>query len=270
MGQGGKIFLMAGVLAGVSLLFSAGAFYAGMVGAPEGRIEANEGGLFDLPRWNLGTEADWVFNKDMKVGERSSEKVLLSRAYRARIGYEMWGPFELYGLAGAADLELESLDSTGDRIKDEYGFGAQLGGGLKAHLELPDDWWNVRATIDGQFLYGESDVQSSRGSRSGAEVNSRGEIIAKEYHAALTVGRAYSVNQWTFVPYIGGRWSQLLLRENDRDSDNLVIPKASWRTEHHLGAIAGLSSKWGENWELTVEGRFIDETAVSANARFRF
>lgn len=263
-------WLISAVFLAIFCLFPAPNSFAGMVGAPAGPMEEEGKPFLSLERFNIGAETDWIFDKDMVVADRTSEQISSSESHRARIGYTFGSSWEGYGLLGAADMELESLDSTGDRIKDDYGRGFQWGGGLSAHRALPEEWWNLRVTVDGQFTSWESDIDHSRGSRSGTEINSRGDIIVRNYHAAVTVGRAYSVQDWEFVPYLGARWSQMTIEENDRDSDNLTIPDAAWRADDHLGLLLGVSAQLGDAVDLTVEGRFLDETAVAGRLRYRF
>ena len=244
--------------------------FAGMVGAPAGPLAKEGAALFDLDRLNIGAETDWIFDKDMVVADRTGEKIASSEAYRARIGYVLLEHWEIYGLVGMADMELESTDSTGDHLEDDYDRGLQWGGGLSSHWELPEEWWNLRITVDGQFTGWESEIDHSRGTLSGTEVNSRGEILVRNYHAAVTIGRAYSLERWEFTPYLGVRWSQMTIEENDRDSDNLIIPDAAWRADDHIGLLLGVSAQLGKIAEVSVEGRLVDETAVAARVRCRF
>lgn len=268
----GKGWIILGCWIGMGLIHG-GTAWAGMVGAPEGVEELERTKFLDFldrERFEIAAEGDWIFDKDMIVADRESEKVTFSQAFRARMGYKAWDWVELYALLGAADIELESIDTTGDRITDDYSRGFQWGGGLAVHRELSEEWWNLRVTVDGQFTGWESDIDHSTGTRSGPEVNSRGEAIIRNYHAAVVVGRAYSLDEWTFVPYLGGRWSQFTIEENDRDSDNLIVPDAAWRADDHLGVILGVSAEFGGVFELGVEGRLLDETALAVNVRYKF
>lgn len=63
---------------------------------------------------------------------------------------------------------------------------------------------------------------------------------------------------------------QMTIEENDRDSDNLFIPDATWRADDHIGFLLGISARIDDAVDLTLEGRFVDETAFSARLRYRF
>jgi hypothetical protein len=62
-------------------------------------------------------------------------------------------------------------------------------------------------------------------------------------------------------------------KENDLDI-NLTsgddLSESGWRADDHAGVVVGLSAQFKENLLFGVEGRFVDETAVSAGGSYRF
>ena len=125
--------------------------------------------------------------------------------------------------------------------------------------------------LDGRFTQWESALDGYRDSVSGNFPGPRGNVRAQAYHAAATVGRKFHLGETGYItPYVGGRWSQFTAEENDLAVDAGDILESSWRADDHIGVIAGITTGLSENWQIAVEGRFVDETALSAKARYRF
>ena len=275
-----KGLVMLGFLAGMGLLAVEGAS-AGMVGAPAGNSAADPLNLLDSHRLTVGAEGDWTFDRDLSVSGGINAEENSSKAYRTRLSYHAWGPLEVYALLGAADLELEATSTVNpEKITENFNPGFQYGGGAGVHLQLPPDWWDLRVSIDGQFLQWESDLDHWSGSKTGKFSATSGNVLARAYHAALTLGRSFNLGalsvseqEWQMTPYIGARWSQFTAQENDLDIDRTArddLSEAGWRADKHVGVVTGIDVRLGDHWEVTVEGRFVDETAVSASGRFRF
>lgn len=255
-------------------LAGAGLAGAGMVGAPESKPETDEQGFFDSRRMSVGAEGDWVLDRDLVVSGGINAETESSRSYAARLGYRVWGPLEAYALLGAADLELKVTDAaTLEQITEEFDSGFLYGGGLGADFSLPQEWWNLLLRLDGQFVQWKSDLDRWSGSVNGTFAGTSGDIRARAYHAAATLGRAFGEGDWKFTPYVGGRWSQFTAEENNLDIDATPgddLSESGWRADDHVGAIIGAAVQIGDRWQVNIEGRFADETAVSARGRFRF
>ena len=89
--------------------------------------------------------------------------------------------------------------------------------------------------------------------------------LIQEWHAAPFVARKIAC----FTPYIGGRYSDLRLEQkgpNDPRRWNYL----HFRAENNIGVFAGTDVNLGRYVKLNVEGRFIDETALSIGAAVRF
>ncbi len=252
----------------------AGPANAGMVGAPAGKAEDQGGEPGDLLFHGLsvGIEGDWMFNKDLIVSEGTDAKADFSQSYRARIGYRLWGPLEVYALVGAANLKLEATSlQTGETLTEKFGSGFLGGGGASLHFELPENYWNLLVSVDGQFTQWKGELDGFRGSTIGILTNPRGNVQARAYHAALTVGKRFAVGaEGKITPYVGGRWSQFTAQENDLITNEAEIIESGWRADNHVGVIVGISTDLTEHWQFEVEGRLVDENAISARARFRF
>jgi opacity protein-like surface antigen len=53
----------------------------------------------------------------------------------------------------------------------------------------------------------------------------------------------------------------------DRGSESFTI---RFKTKNSVGPFVGLDYKFNDNLSLNLEGRFIDETAVSFSANYKF
>lgn len=67
-----------------------------------------------------------------------------------------------------------------------------------------------------------------------------------------------------FVPYFGVKYSDQ--RSNYKDEDTKIKIKA----DDNFGVFLGTDYKIGKNFSLNIEGRFIDETAMTVGATYRF
>ena len=86
-----------------------------------------------------------------------------------------------------------------------------------------------------------------------------------EWHVAPYVARKVA----DFTPYAGVEYSDLRLDQKNPDDprrwDNLKFKAA-----HNVGMFVGTDYEAGKNLKLTVEGEFMDETAVMASVSCRF
>ncbi|MBI1953820.1 MAG: hypothetical protein HYS41_06840 [Candidatus Omnitrophica bacterium] len=271
----GKILALFLVITGLNLLMAQAAF-AGMVGGPIVKAQSDEEELEDFYRIRVGVESDFVFDRDLTVPGGIGSQENSGQSHAARISYSPAAPVELYALAGVADLELESTDNrTLELVKEDFDFGFMYGGGISAQQDFLEEFWDLKIKMDAQFVQWESDLNQWSGSINGTFSTTTGNVRARAYHAAFTIGRTleFGYGDWQVTPYLGGRWSQMTAEENDLDINLTAaddLSESGWRSDDHAGVVAGLSIQFKEDWLLGVEGRFVDETAVSAVGSYRF
>jgi len=67
-----------------------------------------------------------------------------------------------------------------------------------------------------------------------------------------------------FIPYLGVKYSDQRINYKDEDM------KMKMKATDNFGVFLGTDYKIGKNFSLNIEGRFIDETAMSVGATYRF
>lgn len=68
----------------------------------------------------------------------------------------------------------------------------------------------------------------------------------------------------SFVPYFGVKYSDQ--REEYKDEDG----KIKFKADDNFGVFVGTDYNIGKNFSLNIEGRFVDETAMSFGATYKF
>lgn len=68
----------------------------------------------------------------------------------------------------------------------------------------------------------------------------------------------------SFIPYLGVKYSDQRIEYKDENG------KIKFRADNNFGVFVGTGYKLGESWRLNLEGRFIDETAMSFACIFKF
>jgi opacity protein-like surface antigen len=91
-----------------------------------------------------------------------------------------------------------------------------------------------------------------------------GKVTFQEWHVAPYV----ALKLGNFVPYIGGKYSDLRTDYKlDWPPDN---NKPEFKADHNFGVFLGTDYKIGKNFSINLEGRFVDETAMSFGATYGF
>ena len=68
------------------------------------------------------------------------------------------------------------------------------------------------------------------------------------------------------MPYLGIKYSDLEIKATVDDEDTEIKLKA----DDNIGVFLGTDYKINDAWSLNIEARFIDETAMSFSAMYRF
>ncbi|MBF0387991.1 MAG: hypothetical protein HQL20_09095 [Candidatus Omnitrophica bacterium] len=99
-----------------------------------------------------------------------------------------------------------------------------------------------------------------------------GDIVGSGSYSENGKGRMYewqaapyiAKEMGAFTPYAGVKYSQVSLRSN------VDGEKTKFSSENNAGVFLGTDINWGKSVIINFEGRFIDETALSARATFKF
>ena len=243
---------------------TAGPAGAASVGSPEtqgqGKIAA-------------GLDWSYVFNRDLdyKTATRpagndsySAENFRIDRGYNVagKISYGIFDALDIYVKLGAANYDFK-----GDVKKVEENLSAGnvflYGGGIKFVYELEHGWIIGAAA---EYLTSEHELDFSAVNLTTGVVTTAEYAVCRlqDWQVAPYVAKKIAA----FTPYFGARYSDFRMVQKNPDSimrwDNLVF-----RADRNVGVFMGTDWKIGKNFKLNVEGRFVDETAISLGAAYR-
>ncbi len=213
----------------------------------------------------VGVDQEFIFDRDMKYVKGTEgidwQKVEIDSMSRtmAKISYGLLDNLDLYAKLGVAGAKMKG-NAYNSWSGSEGSFGANTnngfawGLGAKATYEFAKDW-----------LLG-TDVQYLRDSHSGANVSYTG---VPDWKAK------YTFQEWQVAPYIAKRIGKFMPYAGVKYSDLRVDHKDDYGTvkfkaKDNFGCFTGLGYKITDNFSLNVEGRFIDETAMSIAGTYKF
>lgn len=246
-------------------------------------------------KFAIGLDQEFVFDRDGKdVARVVSDGTLtqnwkieseVDKMYRtmAKASYGLFDSLDVYVRLGVAKPDYAEkvggtwTDSGGappadqgtftgvGKLKGDNAFA--YGFGMKGTYDLKNDWL---VGCDVQYLSHKNDyktsgtltVYDSAGNMVMEEPGEwKGEITFYEWHVAPYVAKKLG----NFVPYLGARYSDARMSDKDEWGTKTKI-----KADDNFGVFLGTDYKIGENWKLNLEGRFIDETAMSVGATYKF
>jgi opacity protein-like surface antigen len=248
------------------LLCSPLAAYAASIGDPQTQ------GQF---KFGIGLDQEFMFKRDIKFKSASfelypGEEVTNSEIkdmYRTTIkgSFGIFDFLDVYVKLGTAKykgemgLEYRGVTEESDKFKTKWGFA--YGGGLKGaytfkngflvggdlqyltHKQKADTTWTDETTGEGGTVEGKATFQ--------------------EWHVAPYVG--WKIQNVT--PYLGLKYSDVRVKvKPEGDGGEWVKFKA----DDKVGVFGGISYEVIKNLKLNLEGRFIDETALSLSLTYKF
>lgn len=240
------------------------------VGSPKTQ---GRGKIAVAPEWS------YVFGRSLdfeKAARPAGHEVDRPENFRIDKGYNLTGKtsyglfdfMDIYVKLGIARYDLKGDVLVGDNKRVEEKLSARhaflYGGGLKLAYELKKGWI---IGCDAQYLTSHHVVDfGATNTISGAVTNAKYyDCRIQEWHAAPYVARRIA----GFTPYIGGRYSDLRL-DQKRPSDPRRWSNLVFSAEYNIGIFTGMDWNLGSNLKFNVEGRFVDETAISVGAEYRF
>jgi outer membrane protein W len=223
---------------------------------------------------SIGLDQEFVFNRDMEFVKEtgysitpgsSLQDVEINDINRTMIkaSYGVIDNLDIYVRLGIANLNEQDrwyVNGNYDSQQNLTGKCASAYGlGLKYTYPLGDKWL---LGVDAQYL-------RHRNSYSGKwtidDSPWQGHMTIQEWQIAPYVARRIG----NFIPYLGVKYSDLRLLDKGNDNS-----QTGWNTthkaEHNCGVFLGTDFKIGGHWKLNIEGRFIDETAMSIGAAYKF
>jgi len=241
-------------------------------------------------KFSISLDQEFIFDKDIKdisedwtegtlvvTGKDTPEVDSMNRTM-VKASYGMLDNVDVYVKLGTADADFKMKGSgtwvdgvdTGTwngTVKMEGDNAFAYGFGAKGTYNLNDDWI---IGCEAQYLRHKNDVEGTTtlnvydnaGILIGSETSDpwKGEITIQEWQIAPYVAKRLG----SFIPYLGVKYSDESGKYKDEDSEE------KFEADDNFGMFLGTDYKMGENWKVNLEGRFIDETAMSFGATYKF
>ena len=255
------------ILVGVVLLLGFSSKWA--QGASVGLAQEKQG-------WDASVEYTALLNQDIK--DQTSVKnheIDQSSAVLAKVNYAFNENYSLYAKLGMADLEtqLTVVSAGADRApyKLEYDFGFAWGIGGKASYAIGES--GLRVIGDLQYLQWDSSLSSLtvNGTKPGSI--SASDVTVSDFSLSGILAKEWG----SFTPYLGVKLSKVIVDYGSVNHAGVTIGSTTFtgftgdaESENNIGVITGAEYKVTDNFSLNVEGRFIDETAITGGAVYRF
>lgn len=243
---------------------------AASVGVPTGTEDS---------RWEVTAEYTHLLDRDMADPSATADELRSGNQAHARVGYLLLPLVQPYIKLGAAEFEerLKNANISGLGLRNityEYDWGFSVGGGLQGVYEFPGgSGWFVG--YDGQYLRSDNDLGGVvHSGRRGSAVS--GNVSVEEWHVGGYVGKTFEIGEAKLTGYVGGRWSDLeldidsTLTYTDAVDGGTVTSDGRTEADDNFGAFVGLSYQASNRWRVAVEGRFLDEAAVTGQVSYTF
>ncbi len=148
--------------------------------------------------------------------------------------------------------------------KDNYKYKNALayGIGLKGTYPLINEW---SLGIDLQYLRQKNSFSGQWSDHNPVYSGSySGRATIQEWQIAPYIAKKLG----NFVPYLGVKYIDLRAKMTRKDDDEKQWEK--YKADDNVGVFVGTDYKIADNWKLNLEGRFVDETAMSLGATYKF
>lgn len=229
--------------------------------------------------WAIAGEWDYLFNRDLESSDTTEGKITVSNTVYGKFIFKPSKYLSLYGKIGACTFETELDMTTGKTLEEEYDTGLFTGGGGRLVCELGPKF---TAAVDNQFSWWKSDIKDA--TYGGVDATSAlNDITAWEYQVSAIL--SYKID-WEklihpvhggypkLIPYAGAKYAHLEMDSEVTVSGPgfSVTPTADRENEHKFGVVCGLDFDLLDlgGFYFNIEGRFLDETAISGYVSYNF
>ena len=195
----------------------------------------------------VGIDQEFVFGRDLKYQsglEGLGNEIEIKNISRtmAKISYGLLDNLDIYTKLGTADVKIKGPAFT---AKTDNAFVWAIG--AKGTYELTKDWFlgaNVeylRHRHSANFNFNGNDWD--------------GKLLFQEWQVAPYIAKKIG----NFTPYLGGSYSDLRVKGD-----------VKLKADDNFGMFVGSSYKINDRLFLNMEGRFINERAISFGATYKF
>jgi hypothetical protein len=229
----------------------------------KGIIYKDDGAQFAVV---AGGEVDLTWDQNLKRQKTDTEYYL----YSGKVGVLIWDRIMPYAILGAGEAKKQAYDINGTKIQwdTKYDFVWGVGGTAMLYETKIEGMGNgtFRIGVDGKYRQSKlkvdhvkkDDVQMADSSVTQSRYN------LEQWQVALAV--SYQMDQ--IIPYVGVKYSDAT-GEAKATIDGTAY-KNDFENEDNVGIFVGGDILLNDSFTANIEGRFIDETALSLGATLRF
>lgn len=207
----------------------------------------------------IGAEFNYI-DRDMKNKTQGQKAELDSKQYLAKVEYGLLGSdafnWSIFTKLGKADAKYKDPD-------DKYDFDEELVWGLGSKLVYKLE--ACKLGIEGQYFSIE-DLETTKNLDAGDKLDAEW----KEWQVSLFVAKDFSLEAITLTPYLGIKYSDLKNDTEWWDVSASKTTKYDVEEDDDVGVFVGTDINFTDNISVNLEGRFIDETAMSVGATYKF
>ena len=228
-------------------------------------------------------DIDIVLSRDIAGGEAAGIKLENSQWYMVRLGYRFFDRFEPYVRLGGAHMKAKWNDqASGAAVAMDTSSGTAWGVGFKG---LIFEAKRPVIKITGDVSYRKTDLYPYKGHLNTNVVHidrTASKFVISEWQVSLLAAtevdlgvatdRSWPLNGYKLSPYAGLKWSELSgrLRLVDSSTGTTYHPD-DISSEKNFGLIIGGDVIWpNDSFSLNLEGRFLDESAISTGVSLLF
>lgn len=235
----------------VSILAAAFVFSSSMANA------ASVGGkLPEKGKLIIGAETNFITEKDVKNVTQNQAAKLKSNQYLAVASYGILDRLALKLKLGTGDLRYTDVD---DKLNTDEGFLWGIGIDSEAYRNEN----GLRLLLGAQyFSAGDLDTES--------KYLDPNDTFTFESWREWQISALIAKDMARFMPYLGIKYSDFEIDGKWYDSSAAATTTSKIKEDDNVGVFLGTDYKISEACSLNLEGRFIDERAVSAGISWKF
>jgi hypothetical protein len=252
-------------------------FCTNVFAAPVGCPAPFKGENFRNYGYNIGVESDFIFNRKLDHAGMQAEDVNLEGAWVAgKFGYTFFDRINAYGLLGGMEWEVKQERS--DSTTVTYSTNMEMAWGLGASVLLYETDNGITLSADTRFRQQKPNMKRVRidGQTTKDPVS-----LAKLREWQMSLGASldmakviYSPQKFRYIPYIGAKISKINVQTQATvSSTDYAIERA--KANESFGVFAGCDIYFSEapeneQFNLNIEGRFLDESALTISVNYKF
>ncbi|NQT47159.1 MAG: autotransporter domain-containing protein [Candidatus Omnitrophica bacterium] len=267
-----KSLLLGFMVLSIALLAPAIAMASPMGGEVDIATPRGEGllelGKTEYGMLKVGFNADIVTEREMDGGPDFTGAELSGEWYSGTISYTLADRFEPYVRLGAAAIDLEWIETNVKReAEGDMGFAWEVGAKLFI-WEWEDT--GLRFSTQGSYRSYDGDYDQITMADTIFTDITNATYDVEEWQVGLLVSREFDMaDQVSIVPYVGVKYSDCFV-DSRLTVGSAIIGPGPISSDDTVGVTVGADLLIEENLAVTIEGRFVDETAVSTGCTLLF